>query len=72
MTYALAFRAAERLGHGLVPEPLDRLHRALVAAVARDERLDDGELSVRGERQLGGAEGRVRSHPDTQLLQPLG
>ena len=42
------------------PESLDRLHRRLVATVAADERLDDRDVPVRADRDLGIPEGGVR------------
>ena len=51
--------AGQRFRHDLGAEALDRLNRALVAAVSGDERLDDGYVLVRADRHLGRAEGGI-------------
>ena len=61
-------RVAERRRDDVRAEALDRLDRRLVAAVAADERLDDRDVAVRADRDLGILEGRIRGQRGPQAL----
>ena len=61
-------RLAERRRDDVLTQSLDRLDGRLVAAVAADERLDDRDVAVRADRDLGILEGRIRGQRGPQAL----
>ena len=64
-------RLAERLRHDVRAEPLDRLHRPLVAAVTGDERLHHGQTRVRRGLELRVPERPVARELCAEPLDPL-